>query len=232
MSDAPGSTPPNSDSPGSHSPKHQQHPANLDHRSLALAGVFAVAQLVHKLAHREPQNDQDLRLRRMLFRATVVRDPDDWAQIFSDLPVLRSAASSTATILDSQRRDRQVLIYGVQLIQLAELLNQQPAVRNRLAELIDALVDDEPTSLAEVYRQSISHLGQRIQVTGNAEALQDTDTASAIRALLLCGVRMGWLWLRLGGKRRQLVFSRKRVTDMLRRCAESLPADPGPGTSP
>lgn len=196
---------------------------DLDLRSMALAGVFGASLLVQKLADDQTASADDESLQEALVRATVLREPDDWKLVFSNLGAFREAANASSRLLANQRADRRVLLYGVQLIQLAELLNQQPAVRNRLAELLDALTDDSNASLAAVYRNSISNLGQRIQVTGAASALQREDTASAIRALLLCGVRMAWLWLRLGGKRRHLVFSRRRIVNELRALADQLP---------
>ena len=196
----------------------------LDHRSLALAATFGAARLVQQLADDQSLDDREEELRHMLTAATVVRDPADWELIFSNLPALRRAAGAAVEILGNQQQDRRALLYGIQLIQLAELLGQQPAVRNKLAELIDALTNDEPATLAAVYRQSISHLGQRIQVTGSAKALQEPAVADQIRTLLLCGVRMAWLWLRLGGKRRQLVFGRRRIVDGLRTLVRELPA--------
>lgn len=195
----------------------------LDRRSLALAGTFGAAALVQQLADDHELDALEERLSTALVGATVVRDPDDWALVFADLPAFRQGVTQAIEVLSNQK-DRRALLYGVQLIQLAELLRDQPAVRNRLGELLDELTNDEPETLAAIYKQSISHLGQRIQVTGSAKALQQTETADRIRMLLLCGVRMAWLWLRLGGKRRQLVFGRRRIIDGLSALNRQLPA--------
>ncbi|MEM6709938.1 MAG: DUF489 family protein, partial [Pseudomonadota bacterium] len=197
-------------------PPDEQTLEGLDRRSLALAGAVGAARLVRQLADDQTLDSEQQALRDALVAATVVREPERWELIFNDLPAFQRAAHSAAEVLSANESDRRDVLYTVQLVQLAEMLNQQPAVRNRLAELLDALSDDADESLADIYKQSISHLGQRIQVSGSARALQQPAVAAQIRALLLCGVRMGWLWLRLGGKRRQLVFSRGRIVAALR----------------
>ena len=54
-------------------------------------------------------------------------------------------------------------------------------------------------------------MGPKIQVNGNPTCLQQTQTQHKIRALLLAGVRATVLWRQIGGKRRQLMFSRKAM---------------------
>ncbi|NCO20004.1 MAG: lysogenization regulator HflD, partial [Gammaproteobacteria bacterium] len=65
--------------------------------------------------------------------------------------------------------------------------------------------------LADVYRQQISTLPLRIQVNGNPLYLKQSDKVSLIRAILLGGVRAGFLWLQLGGRPWRLLLQRRRM---------------------
>ena len=70
-------------------------------------------------------------------------------------------------------------------------------------------------ALADLYQETISTLGKRIQVSGNPEILQQPGVADSIRTLLLAGVRFGWLWQQMGGSRWQLILNRKQVLTAL-----------------
>jgi high frequency lysogenization protein len=76
------------------------------------------------------------------------------------------------------------------------------------------LLDEQMISnLASVYLDVISPIGPRIQVTGTPAMLQQTTTQHKVRALLLSGIRSAVLWRQVGGKRRHLVFGRKKMIE-------------------
>jgi high frequency lysogenization protein len=62
-----------------------------------------------------------------------------------------------------------------------------------------------------VYQETISHLGKRIQVTGDPGLLRQDSVANGIRAQLLAGVRFAWLWQQLGGRRWHLILRRRSL---------------------
>ncbi|GAM56239.1 hypothetical protein JCM19232_5254 [Vibrio ishigakensis] len=43
--------------------------------------------------------------------------------------------------------------------------------------------------------------------------LQQTGVQAKVRALLLAGIRSAVLWRQVGGKRRHLIFSRKKMVE-------------------
>ncbi|GAL11758.1 a protein of unknown function perhaps involved in purine metabolism [Vibrio astriarenae] len=43
--------------------------------------------------------------------------------------------------------------------------------------------------------------------------MQQTGTQQRVRALLLSGIRSAVLWRQVGGKRRHLIFSRKKMVE-------------------
>ncbi|MEM1232202.1 MAG: DUF489 family protein, partial [Pseudomonadota bacterium] len=89
------------------------------------------------------------------------------------------------------------------------------AIRTPLETLLDRAQNADPESLEQIYTATISKLGHRIQVTGDPRTLAEPAVAAQIRALLLAGVRFAWLWRSLGGRRRHLVLSRRRLTATL-----------------
>lgn len=78
-----------------------------------------------------------------------------------------------------------------------------------------ALEDDKRIirQLADLYQDTISTLGYRIQVQGKAEHLKNDEVANSIRAVLLSGIRSAVLWRQLGGRRWRLLVYRKKICD-------------------
>src|SRR5690606_33083867 len=112
----------------------------------------------------------------------------------------------------------EVLRYTLQLIELARLLAAVPQVVEKLGRLLDDVdpADPEDGQLSRIYQQTISTLGKRIQVTGDPQLLQQEQVADRIRALLLAGVRLAWLWRQLGGRRWHLIVRRRALLVGLR----------------
>ena len=80
------------------------------------------------------------------------------------------------------------------------------------------------SQLAAIYRQSISTLQPKIMVKGETPHLQSPDNINKIRALLLAGIRSAMLWRQVGGLRRQILFSRRKLIDVAHRLANSAEA--------
>ncbi|MEX1057503.1 MAG: DUF489 family protein, partial [Natronospirillum sp.] len=75
----------------------------------------------------------------------------------------------------------------------------------------DPLHDAVIGSLARNYQETLSQLNFRIQVSGNPNYLNQQRHADQIRMLLLFGVRSALLWRQLGGRRWQMLLSRRRL---------------------
>ena len=69
------------------------------------------------------------------------------------------------------------------------------------------------SNIASIYLDVISPMGPRIQVTGTPSILQQSMTQHKVRALLLSGIRSAVLWRQVGGKRRHLIFGRKKMVE-------------------
>tara|TARA_R110001583_G_scaffold33943_2_gene114535 strand:- start:2 stop:631 length:630 start_codon:yes stop_codon:yes gene_type:complete len=121
----------------------------------------------------------------------------------------------------NKQRNLQVTKYAVGMIALEKKLTKNDSAMNLLGERInqvsrqlnhfDISDDSVLANLDSIYKDIISNLGPKIQVNGKPSCLQQVITQHKIRALLLAGVRAAVLWRQLGGKRRQLILSRKAM---------------------
>jgi len=123
-------------------------------------------------------------------------------------------------------RDLDLHRYSTALIQLGDNAINQADTMDQLhadilkAKSLDFHILDETmiNSLANIYRNSISHLSPRIMVSGQPEYLNNEQIAAKIRAALLAGLRSVVLWRQCGGTRPSLLISRTRYI----RIAEGL----------
>ncbi|TMM41933.1 high frequency lysogenization protein HflD [Colwellia ponticola] len=120
-------------------------------------------------------------------------------------------------------KDPELTRYIMSLINLERRLTKQPQLLDALGERINAtkrqlehysLTSDTLTaSFASIYSDIISPLGHKIQVTGEPTILKQSINQYKIRALLLAGIRSAVLWRQVGGKRRQILFNRKKIVE-------------------
>lgn len=193
-------------------------PERIDYASLALAGVMQAASLVHHAAHGEAFPE---RARGGLLATVPTRNAPDLHTVFPDPAAFSIGITTAVNALSGRARTPDVLNYGLQLIELARLLAGVPQVVEKLGRLLDGLPAGalDESQLGRVYQQTISTLGKRIQVTGDPRELQREAVADRIRALLLAGVRLAWLWQQLGGRRWHLILRRRALLVGLRALA-------------
>lgn len=181
---------------------------------IALAGVTLAALFVHRTANGESVDDQ---ARAALLRTILTHRAQDMSEIVPDADYLREGARVALDALSGRTRSADVVRYTLQLIELAHLLKQVPQIVEKLGRLLDGINPEQMTEsdLARIYRDTVSTLGKRIQVSGNPAILQLDATADRIRALLLAGIRMAWLWEQSGGRRWHLLFRRSAINATL-----------------
>ncbi len=194
---------------------------NLQSRSLAFAAICQAAYLVDKIANKGLCPDA------VAFNASlhsIMRtEGDSPLDIFGGYESLGVGFKSMVDQLDNagNNRNMQVTKYVIGMIALEKKLSRNSGALNMLGERINQVqrqlahfdINDESvlSNLDSIYKDIISNLGPKIQVNGNPACLQQPLTQNKIRALLLAGVRAAVLWRQIGGKRRQLVFSRKAM---------------------
>jgi high frequency lysogenization protein len=195
-----------------------------DYASLALAGVVQAALLVHRTANGEPV---DVDAQQALLASISTHRAGSFADVFPEPQAYRLGARVAVEALSGRAAAPEVLRYSLQLIDLAKMLKGIPQVVEKLGRLLDGVDRDalQVAQLASIYQQTISTLGKRIQVTGNPQILQRDESADRIRALLLAGVRMAWLWQQLGGRRWHLILRRRPLLVALQPLAQPAPPE-------
>jgi high frequency lysogenization protein len=194
---------------------------NIESRSVAFAAICQAAYLVDKIATKGICPDA------VAFNASlksIMRvESASPLEIFGGYESLEVGFKSMLDQLDnaSNSRNMQVTKYIIGMIALEKKLSNNSGSLNLLGERINQVqrqlahfeVDDSSVlaNLDSIYRDLISTLGPKIQINGNPSCLQQDQTQHKIRALLLAGVRAAVLWRQIGGKRRQLIFSRKAM---------------------
>lgn len=199
-------------------------------RAIALAGLFQASHLVQQVA-RNGLADADAMHANIhsLFQVDTEQVIDVYSDLNQIAPGLRLAHRQLS---GAEPRDNELTRYLLSLIQLERKLSADPERLQRISAGIqttaERLVHFPQThsnilsALADLYAENLSTMQPRIMVSGEPVYLQNPDNVNRIRALLLSAIRSAMLWRQVGGRRRQLLFSRQRVTDALKRLTDRL----------
>ncbi len=127
----------------------------------------------------------------------------------------------------SGRKSREMYTYAASCHQLSLKLNKLAYTSEIIQTEIEALDTEFGASattterdaelqsrLADLYTRRISYLSPRIIVQGSSRCLSDSETVNRIRTALFAGIRAGFLWHQLGGRRWHLLFNRKDYIEM------------------
>jgi high frequency lysogenization protein len=189
-------------------------------QQLGLAGVCQAASLVQSIARKGTMDAQ-------AFEASIssilVTDAEIPLQVFGQLENLKVGFTTLFSQLNNQSagKDTEITRYIASILGLERKLAKKPKALAELADRIShvqrqlAHVEfDNPqiiAALASIYSDVISPLAARIQIAGNPTHLGHSTNQHRVRALLLAGVRAAVMWRQMGGKRRQILLSRKSI---------------------
>ena len=194
-----------------------------DYRALALAGAVQASFLVHATANGRPV---DGAARNGVLAGITTHQAGTLAEVFADPSAFALGIATLSDALAGRAVTPEVARYTLHQIALARRLQKRGRVADHLSTLLDGL-QEQPSAFAfaHIYEETIATLGKRVQVTGDAERLQQEAIAADVRALLLGGVRFAWLWLQLGGRRWQLLLHRGTLLGNLAALQRKLDAD-------
>ncbi|WP_417615619.1 high frequency lysogenization protein HflD [Oceanisphaera sp.] len=194
---------------------------NLENQTLAFAGICQAASLVQQVARQGTIEDKDTLTATL--NSILVTDAEQSADIYGGHAQLALGYQTIVDQLsnDSARKNAELTRYLVGIVTLEGKLAKRRDLMAMLGERINQvkrqrhhfeLLDEQVlANLASIYSDIVSPIGPRIQVAGNPTYLQQAPVQHQIRALLLAGIRSAVLWRQLGGKRRHILFSRKRL---------------------
>ncbi|PML38160.1 lysogenization regulator HflD [Vibrio breoganii] len=189
-------------------------------RTIAFAGICQAVALVQQVAKDGHCNSAAFETS---VAAIINTNPADTVSVFGNERDLKGGLECLARGIDSSATGNELTRYVISLMALERKLSQR---RDSMAQLGDRIQQIERqtehfdlfeeqmiSNLASVYLDVVSPIGPRIQVTGNPAMLQQTSVQSKVRALLLSGIRSAVLWRQVGGKRRHLIFGRKKMIE-------------------
>jgi high frequency lysogenization protein len=190
-------------------------------RTLALAGIYQAACLVQQIARRGVADSEAISSSvHSLFQIDAASVVD----VFGGVAGVAFGLRQLARQLDGQvRRDNEITGYLLNLVHLQRKLSRDPERMQKIQQGIlqsrerlthfPELHPNILAALADIYVNNISTLQPRIMVSGEPVYLHNPDNINRIRSLLLAGVRSALLWWQTGGRRRQILFNRKRYVE-------------------
>jgi len=213
----------------------------MNDQTITLAAIFQIAHFVQQVSRTGQIDENELTL---LVSSITITSPDNTLAVYGgELINLKLGlkllvnhlgdSSNTNNKSDSKKtKDPELTRYIIGLVNLERKLAKQPKKLTQLGERIDASkrqvehysITSEIliSSFASIYSDVISPLGARIQVTGDPAMLKQTVNQHKIRTLLLAGMRAAVLWRQVGGKRRNIFFSRSKIVKTAQQLLNTL----------
>ena len=192
---------------------------------LALSGVAQSAYMVRQLASHGMVGQDKLNT---LVRSLLVTSPQTTVEVYGSVSRLNLGMQVLQEIVgnndqDSSLKSPDVMRYFLGILHLERKLagrgDMLRIIGDRLERLDHAGLDSPDLAtpellqaLATVYQDTLSTLSFRVQVTGEASFLKNTEVAEKIRAVLLAGIRSAVLWQQSGGRRWHLFLKRKKIS--------------------
>lgn len=205
---------------------------------MALAALAQAGKIVTQLAA-EPQHDESAL--RASARSLLILHPRNLDQVFAGVEGLALGLKTLQTLLKGQAlqslQAKELIRYLMSMDQLADRLNlsestqavigrglEELSVRfasiaeieapRDLADIPQSEFDDLYMQLGTLYQKSLSQLPPQIIVRGARGYLQDEASVVRVRSALFAGARAAYLWHQQGGRRWQLLFSRRGYAEM------------------
>jgi high frequency lysogenization protein len=193
-----------------------QHP--FEDIVIALAGIAQASSLVSDIANSGQCHNYYFEA---CLKSIVIDDPLQTIDVFGDLNHLKLGLETIRRHFSASKVNPDIGRYLVNLTMIQKQLQKDPALFSELSNRLDnakrQLDYNEVSSpqmletFADIYTSTISKLPLRIQVSGKQELLEPKYNQNKVRAILLAGVRAAVLWRQVGGKRRQILFQRKKL---------------------
>jgi len=198
---------------------HKIRQMSIENRTLALAGMFQSAELVRQVS-RQGLFDQTP-FEASIFSLLTI-DAESVEEVYGGIDGIKIGLKVLCGHLGGKsQRNMEVMHYLLGMAFLErKLMRQQDMSADIQGGIESAIAQAEMyglthpnaiTHLANLYTRTLSTLDYRIKVNGERRFLENPNNADKIRALLLAGIRSAVLWRQKGGRRLQLIFSRRKT---------------------
>jgi len=202
-------------------------------RTLALAGVYQGAALAQQIGRKGLCDSQAMEA--SIYSLFQI-DATDVLAVYGGLAGLREGLEVLHRQFEGGAgRDLALTRHVISLLALERKLAGRPEMLERIAQglaLARERLQHFPmlhanilSQVAEIYSDTISQIPPRIMIRGEVLHLQNPDNQHKIRSLLLAGIRSAMLWNQLGGRRRQILFGRRRIQQSARALLERARAE-------
>lgn len=211
----------------------------MKEQTITFAAICQVAHLVQQVSRKGQIDESELAL---LLNSITTTSPENTLAVYGgelanvkkglELLINHLGDSSSSSNKQNKVKDPEFTRYIISLINLERRLTKQPKQLAQLGERIDSSkrqlehynITSETliASFASIYSDIISPLGARIQVTGEPSILKQTANQHKIRSLLLAGIRSAVLWRQVGGKRRNILFSRGKLVSTAKQLLSTI----------
>lgn len=186
-------------------------------RTIALAGLYQAAGLVHRLAQQGMTDGEALQAS---IDSIFVIDAADGAEVFGGVANLAPGLRLLIRQMAGER-EFEVTRYVIRLMHLRRHLARRPQMLDALTTGLQDIERQRAhfhsthpsvlAALAELYAKTLSTLPYRIQVSGERHLLTRQENVDKIRALLLAGIRAAVLLHQAGGRTWNLILERRKV---------------------
>jgi high frequency lysogenization protein len=184
-------------------------------QAIALAGVFQACQLVDNLARTGSIPVDQLNVE---INSLLEQNPESTEAVFSygehnAAHNLEIGVEAIQQLFRDKYKNRRpdTLRYVIGVMHLQRKVGKDKAMLQQIGQGIERAKmqaehfslshDNVIANIADVYQKTISTQRFRIQVSGQANHLQQTSVANRVRCLLFAAIRAAILWQQLGGRR-------------------------------
>lgn len=186
---------------------------------LALAGITGCAILIDELATSGQADEEEIAF---FVSAFVDNAPDSSERTLQPNSAYNRGIRLLANFSQgSDEKQRRILIYSLQSIQLMQHFMKRKDLVDKLAENLPQIALEEPMenqllSMGSLYEQTLSTLAFRIQIQGSQGYLRQPLVAQRIRGLLFCAIRFALLWQQNGGSKFDFLLRKANIRQQAR----------------
>jgi len=200
-------------------------------QTLALAALCQSIRLVQQVARGDEVDSQELKT---ALQSVALQDVAEPVDIFGGkLNNLNSGYHIVLSQLgDNPNKDLELTRYLMAVFALERRMAKNPAALQAVGKRVERLQqqlqhfqitdDNIIASIADIYVEHISPLGNRIQIAGKPTELKQPAVQNKIRALLLCAIRAAVLWRQAGGRRYHFILQRKKLLQEVKTVLQQL----------